>query len=88
MQTEDKIRAWIHGQPGLVISYSPQAVMAEALKLFTETTGVACALGAFTDALWRAGYRPEQVGAHWQLALPTKQHASDSHFRRLRHITG
>ena len=88
MQTENKIRDWIHGAPGLVVSYSPQAVMAEALKLFTETTGVACELGAFTDAVWRAGYKPDSRGANWVLALPEKSHASDSHYRRLRHITG
>jgi hypothetical protein len=55
MQTENRIRAWVHGQPGLVVAHSPQAVMAEALRLFTEATGTACDLGAFTDALWRAG---------------------------------
>ncbi len=84
MQTENKIRAWIHNQPGIVVSYSPQAVMAEALKLFTAAVGVACDLGAFTDALWRAGYRPDQRGLNWILALPENPLSSDSHFRRLR----
>lgn len=57
--------------------------MAEALKLFTAAVGtvpptesnpagLACELGAFTDALWRAGYRPEQVGGRWQIAFPTR----------------
>ena len=87
MQTEDSIRAWIHNQPGLVVAHSPQAVIREALNMFTEATGVACDLPVMTDSLWRVGYRPEQVGQRWQLALPTKPHASDSHFRRLRHIT-
>ena len=86
MQIENRIRAWIHGQPGLVVSYSPQAVMVEALRLFTEATGVACDLGAFTDALWRAGYRPDQRGADWIIALPENPLSSDSHYRRLRHI--
>ena len=52
MQTENKIRAWVHGQPGLVVAHSPQAVLREALKMFTDATGVACDLGLMTDALW------------------------------------
>ncbi len=87
MQTENKIRDWLMTFPGLVVAHSPQAVMAEALNVFTEATGVACDLGAFTDALWRAGYRPDQRGPNWILALPERPHASDSHYRRLRHIT-
>ena len=88
MQIEDSIRQWIHGQPGLVVSVSPQAVLREALKMFTAATGAECELGAFTDALWRAGYRPDQRGVNWILALPEHPHSSDSHYRRLRRIHG
>ena len=51
-------------------------------------TGTECDLAVFTDHLWRLGFRPEQVGVFWQLALPSKPLSDDSHFRRLRHITG
>lgn len=88
MQPEQRIRAWLMTYPGLVVSVSPQAVLREAMAMFTAATSTECALPVFTDSLWRAGYRPEQVGPHWQLALPEKPHASDSHYRRLRHITG
>ncbi len=88
MQIENRIRDWLMTFPGLVVSASPQAVLKEALALFKSQTGTECDLPVMTDSLWRAGYRPEQVGQRWQLALPTKPHASDSHFRRLRHITG
>ena len=86
MQLESKIRIWVMGFPGLVVSTSPQGVLREALAMFTAATGTACNLAVFTDALWRAGYRPEQVGQRWQIALPTKPLGSESHFRRLRRI--
>ncbi len=86
MQTENRIRSWIHNQPGIVVSYSPQAVMAEALKLFTAATGTACDLPVFTDSLWRLGFRADQRGVNWILALPEKPHSSDSHYRALRNI--
>ena len=86
MQMENKIRAWIHNQPGIVVAHSPQAVFREAMAMFTAATGVACDPGLFTDATWRAGFRPDQRGENWILALPEKPHASDSHFRRLRNI--
>ena len=85
---ENKIRAWLMTFPGLVISENPQAVLRKAMALFTAATGTACELPIFTDALWRAGFHPEQIGVHWQLALPVKPLSDDSHFRRLRHITG
>ena len=87
MQTEDKIKAWLMGFPGLVVSTSPQAVLREALTLFTAATGTACDLPVFTDSLWRLGFSADQRGADWVLALPERPHASDSHYRRLRHIT-
>ena len=88
MQTENKIRAWCMGFPGLVRASSPRAVLVEAMALFTTQTGTACDLAVFTDHLWRLGFRPEQVGVHWQLALPSKPLSDDSHYRRLRHIHG
>ncbi len=88
MQIENRIRTWLMTFPGLVVSVSPQAVLREALALFKSQTGTECDLAVFTDSLWRAGYRADQRGADWILALPEKPHASDSHYRRLRHITG
>lgn len=87
-KTENRIRDWLMTFPGLVVAHSPQAVLREAMALFTKTTGLACELGAFTDSLWRLGFRADQRAANWILALPEKPHASDSHFRRLRHIAG
>ncbi len=86
MQTENRISSWCMSFPGLVRSTSPRAVLVEALALFKSQTGTACDLAVFTDHLWRLGFRPEQVGVHWQLALPSKPLSSDSHYRRLRHI--
>ena len=86
MQTEQRIRDWLMTFPGLVVSYSPQAVLREALALFKSQTGTECDLPVFTDSLWRAGYRADQRGADWILALPEKPLSDDSHFRRLRHI--
>ncbi len=87
MQIEQRIRDWIHGAPGLVVSTSPQAVLRKAMAMFTAATGTACELPVFTDSLWRLGFRADQRGADWVLALPERPHASDSHYRRLRHIT-
>ena len=86
MQTEDKIKAWLMGFPGLVVSTSPQAVLREALTLFKTQTETACELPVFTDNLWRLGFRADQRGPNWILALPEKPHSSDSHYRRLRNI--
>ncbi len=86
MQTENRIRDWLMTFPGLVVSVSPQAVLREALALFKSQTGTECDLAVFTDHLWRLGFRPEQVGVFWQLALPSKPLSDDSHYRRLRHI--
>ena len=54
MQIENRIRAWIHGQPGLVVSYSPQAVMAEAPLEAVNAIGVAPSL-AQVEKKARAG---------------------------------
>ncbi len=86
MQIENRIRDWLMTFPGLVVSTSPQAVLREAMKLFTAATGAKVDLPVFTDSLWRAGYRADQRGADWILALPEKPLSSDSHYRRLRHI--
>ena len=86
MQTEDKIKAWLMGFPGLVVSSSPQAVLREALTLFKSQTGTECDLAVMTDSLWRLGFRADQRGADWILALPETPLSSDSHYRRLRHI--
>ena len=85
---ENKITSWCMSFPGLVRSTSPRAVLMDALNLFKIATSTECELPVFTDSLWRLGIRPEQVGVHWQLALPVKPLSDDSHFRRLRHITG
>ncbi len=87
MQTENRIRDWLMTFPGLVVSVSPQAVLKEALALFKSQTGTECDLAVFTDSLWRLGFRADQRGADWILALPTKPLSDDSHYRRLRHIT-
>ena len=87
MQTEQRIRDWLMTFPGLVVSTSPQAVLREAMALFTAATGAKVDLPVFTDSLWRLGFRADQRGPNWILALPTKPHSSDSHYRRLRHIT-
>ncbi len=83
---EQKIHDWCMSFPGLVRSTSPCAVLMEALNLFKSQTATECDLPIFTDALWQAGFRAEQVGPGWQLALPTKPLSSDDHYRRLRHI--
>ena len=83
---ENRIRDWLMTFPGLVVSSSPQAVLREALTLFKSQTETECDLAVFTDHLWRLGFRPEQVGVHWQLALPTKPLSDDSRYRRLRNI--
>ncbi len=88
MQIENRISSWCMSFPGLVRASSPRAVLMEALALFKSQTGTACDLAVFTDHLWRLGFRPEQVGVHWQLALPSKPLSDDSHYRRLRHIHG
>ena len=69
---ENRIRDWLMTFPGLVVFYSPQAVLKEAMAMFTAASGAKVDLPVMTDSLWRAGYRPEQVGVHWQLALPEK----------------
>ena len=86
MQTEDKIKNWLMTFPGLVVAHSPQAVLREAMALFTAATGTACELPVFTDALWRLGFRADQRGANWILALPAKPLSDDSHYRALRRI--
>lgn len=87
MQTEDKIKNWLMSFPGLVVAHSPQAVLREALTLFKTQTGTECDLAVMTDSLWRLGFRADQRGADWILALPETPLSSDSHYRRLRHIT-
>ncbi len=87
MQTENRIRDWLMTFPGLVVAHSPQAVLREALTLFKSQTGTECDLPVFTDSLWRLGFRADQRGPNWVLALPERPHSSDSHYRRLRHIT-
>jgi len=86
MQTEQRIRDWLMTFPGLVVSTSPQAVLREAMALFTAATSTECDLPVFTDSLWRLGFRADQRGPNWILALPSKPLSSDSHYRRLRHI--
>ncbi len=86
MQIENRIRDWLMTLPGLVVSTSPQAVLREAMALFTAASGTACELPIFTDHLWRLGFRADQRGPNWILALPTKPHSSDSHYRALRRI--
>ena len=88
MQIENRIRDWLMTFPGLVVAHSPQAVLREAMALFTAATSTEVDLPTFTDALWRAGYRSDQRGPNWVLALPEKPKSSDSHYRRLRHIAG
>ena len=88
MQIENRISSWCMSFPGLMRSSSPRAVLMEALALFKSQTSTECDLAVFTDHLWRLGFRPEQVGVHWQLALPEKPLSSDAHYRRLRHIVG
>ena len=87
MQIENKIRDWLMTFPDLVVSTSPQAVLRKAMDLFTAATGTACELPVFTDHLWRLGFRADQRGVNWILALPTKPLSDDSHYRRLRNIT-
>ena len=87
MQIENRIHGWCMSYPGLVISTSPQVVLRKAMAMFTAATGTECDLPVFTDHLWRLGFRADQLGANWILALPTKPLSSDSHYRRLRHIT-
>ncbi len=86
MQIENRIRDWLMTFPGLVVSSSPQAVLREAMALFTAATSTECDLPVFTDSLWRLGFRADQRGVNWILALPTKPLSDDSHYRRLRHI--
>ncbi len=86
MQTEQRIRDWLMTFPGLVVSTSPQAVLREAMALFTVATSTEVDLPVFTDSLWRLGFRADQRGVDWILALPEKPHSSDSHYRRLRNI--
>ncbi len=86
MQIEDKIKAWLMTFPGLVVSSSPQAVLREAMALFTAATGAKVDLPVFTDSLWRLGFRADQRGADWVLTLPSKPLSSDSHYRALRNI--
>ncbi len=61
MQTEQRIRDWLMTFPGLVVAHSPQAVLREAMALFTAASGTACELPVFTDSLWRLGFRAEQT---------------------------
>ena len=86
MQTEDKIRDWLMTFPGPVRGHSPQNVIQIALALFATASATKCDLPVFTDNLWRYGFKPEQVGPHWQLALPVKPLADPGHYRRLRNI--
>ncbi len=86
MQIENRIRDWLMTFPGLVVSSSPQAVLREAMAMFTAATGAKVYLPVFTDSLWRLGFRADQRGPNWILALPEKPLSSDSHYRRLRHI--
>ncbi len=83
---ENRICDWLMTFPGLVVSSSPQAVLREALTLFKSQTGTECDLAVMTDGLWRLGFRADQRGADWILALPETPLSSDSHYRRLRHI--
>ena len=64
---DDKVKSWPMTKPGLVTEASPAGVLQKAWG----ASGVQCSLGDFTDALWRWGFKPEQVGARWQLALPS-----------------
>ncbi len=86
MQTEQRIRDWLMTFPGLVVSTSPQAVLREAMALFTAATGAKVDLPVFTDSLWRLGFRADQRGVNWVLTLPSKPLSSDSHYRALRNI--
>ncbi len=55
---DNKVRAWlIRELPGLVEAESPAAVLRKAWGL----SGIECSVGDFTDALWRAGFRPDRL---------------------------
>ena len=84
MKTENRMRNWLMSFPSVVISDSPRHVLEKALDLFKVQTKTDCDLAIFTDSLWRYGYKPEQVGPRWQLALPTNPIADPGHYRRLR----
>ncbi len=86
MQTENKIRDWLMSFPGLVVAHSPQAVLREAMAMFTAATSTEVDLPVFTDSLWRLGFRADQRGPNWVLTLPSKPLSSDSHYRALRNI--
>ena len=81
---DHKIRSWLLDSPGLITGRDSVDVLRKAWAAFA----VVCSVGDFTDVLWRAGYRPEQVGARWQLALPAKPLEAPNNIHRLRNIAG
>ena len=88
MKAENSIRNWLMSFPSTVVSDSPKHVFEKALDLFKVQTATDCDLDFFTDSLWRYGYKPEQVGHRWQLALPAKSLGDPGHYRRLRNTVG
>ena len=78
----DKVKSWLMTKPGLVTEASPAGVLQKAWG----ASGVQCSMGDFTDALWRMGFKPEQVGVRWQLALPDRPMEGWNNYRALRRI--
>ena len=83
---DDKVKDWLMTRPGPVFEHSPAGV----LQMAWGMCGVQCSLGDFTDALWRMGFKPEQVGPRYFLRLPGRSIASadPERHRRLHNIAG
>ena len=80
------VRTWLRTLPGPVFDDNPQRVLKRAWGL----SGIQCSLGEFSDALWRHGFKPDQRGKKWVLALPSRPTggANWDRIRRLNNIAG
>lgn len=80
MTVDSKIRDFLNSLPGVFEADSPS----EVLRMAWASCGVECSIGDFTDAIFRYGFKPEQVGnmpagdgsdrtvGRWLLRLPSK----------------
>ncbi len=80
---DHEVRAWLmRERPGLVEADDP----AECVRKAWAMSGLECSVEDFKAALWRAGFKPDQVRDKFRLALPTRPMEGPNNFHALRNI--
>ena len=62
-----QVRKWLRTGPGMFEGHSPHAVYQAAWG----ASGLQVSLGDMTDAMHAEGFRPDQRGSRYILALPS-----------------